>query len=171
MLKNKILPTVVLVTICVVVAILLSVTNSFTSSVIENAQAEKVNEALRVVYPAGESFLPLDIEGKDLPETVTEAYSVNDGGYVFKATVKGYKDGLVILVGIDASGAVTQTKYVESNETNGAEKSLDGAYNGITEGTLTPEIISGSTKTSNAYHTAVKDAFSAFNTLKGGAAK
>ncbi len=167
MLKNKILPTVVLTAICVTVALLLSVANIFTSDVIDKAQKEKVAETLRVVYPAGESFDPVNTEGKGLPESIGEAYIANDGGYVFKATVKGYKSGLVIMVGVTPDGAVTDTKWVDSQETNGAEDMLDGAYNGKKADELEAIIISGSTKTSKGYRDAVNDALNAFEKLKG----
>ncbi len=171
MLKNKILPTVVLTSICIVVALLLALANIFTAPVIERAQNEKVAEALRVVYPEGESFEPLELEGKDLPDSITEAYAVNDGGFVFKAEVKGYKSGLIIMVGVSPDGAITDTKYVESQETNGAEDKLDGAYNGMTAATIDGVIISGSTKTSAGYRNAVSDSLNAYTLLKGESAK
>ena len=167
MLKNKLLPTIVLTSICIVVALVLAVANAFTAPVIEKAQQEKVAEALRVVYPAGDSFESIDLSGRSLPQSITEAYSVNDGGFVFKAEVKGYKDGLVIMIGVNANGAITDTKYVESNETNGAEDMLDGAYNGQSADTLKGVIIGGSTKTSNGYKQAVSDALDAYASLKG----
>lgn len=171
MLKNKILPTVVLTSICVIVALLLALANMFTAPVIERAQKEKVAEALRVVYPEGESFEPIALDGKGLPGNITEAYAVNDGGFVFKAEVSGYKSGLVIMVGVNPDGAITDTKYVESQETNGAENKLDGAYNGMTADNLDGVIIAGSTKTSAGYRDAVSASLSAYAILKGESAK
>lgn len=171
MLKNKILPTVVLTSICIIVALLLALANMFTAPVIEQAQAEKVAKALRIVYPEGESFEPISPEGKGLPEAITEAYAADDGGYVFKAEVKGYKSGLVIMVGVSPDGAITDTKYVESQETNGAEDKLDGAYNGMSAATLEGIIISGSTKTSAGYRDAVSASLTAYSLLKGESTK
>ncbi len=169
MLKNKILPTVVLTSICIVVALLLSVTNSFTSEVIHDAQKDKIAKTLEVVYPASVGFEEISAEGLGLPESISEVFAFADGGYVLKSTVTGYKSGLVILVGIDAEGYIVGTKYVESQETNGAENELDGAYNGKTEAELDTLIISGSTKTSKGYRQAVADSLAAFKILKGGA--
>lgn len=171
MLKNKILPTVVLTSICIVVALLLSVANIFTAPLIEKAQKEKVAKALREVYSAGESFEAVDPTGKGLPESIAEVYSANDGGFVFKSVVRGYKDGLVIMVGVSPDGKITDSKYIESNETNGAEKTLNGAYNGMGAETLDNIVISGSTKTSNAYKQAVTDSLSAYGILKGDSVK
>ena len=171
MLKNKILPTVVLTAICIVVALLLSTANLLTAPVIENAQKEKVAAALREVYPSGESFEPVALDGKGLPESITEAYEANDGGFVFKSAVKGYKDGLVIMVGVSADGKITDSKYIESNETNGAEDKLDGAYNGKSYEDIELVLVGGSTKTSGGYKTAVTDSLAAYGLLSGGGAK
>ena len=171
MVKNKLMPTIVLTAICIIVALVLSVANMFTSTVIEEAQKEKEAEALRVVYPSGESFDPINIEGRGLPASIAEAYAANDGGYVFKAAVAGYKSGLVIMIGVDGNGAITDTKWVESQETNGAEDSLNGAYNGKSASDLEAVIVGGSTKTSNGYHKAVRDALEAFEKLKGDTAQ
>ena len=171
MLKNKILPTVVLTSICIVVALLLALANILTTPRIEHAQKEKVAKTLREVYPEGESFEAVATEGRSLPESIAEVYSANDGGFVFKAEVKGYKNGLVIMVGVSPDGRITDTKYIESNETNGAEKTLNGAYNGKSAEDIETVIITGSTKTSNAYKQAVSDSLSAYDTLKGDSGK
>ena len=171
MVKNKILPTVVLSAICIVVALLLAVANMVTSPIIENAQREKEAKVIRQVYPDGESFESVSLEKNKLPASITEAYAANDGGFVFKAAVKGYKDGLVILVGVSADGKIVDSKYVESQETNGAENKLDGAYNGKTAQDLEAIIISSSTRTSEGYTRAIEDSLSAYGILKGGIAK
>lgn len=168
MLKSKLMPTVVLTAICVTVALLLAVANIFTAPVIEKAQSDKANEALKVVYPAGEDFTSVDIAGRGLPDAVIEAYSVSDGGYVFKMSVTGYKSGLVIMCGIDAEGKITGSKYLESAETNGAEDKIDGQYNGSTLDNLPIILVSGSTKTSDAYLSAIKAAMQAQVILQGG---
>lgn len=154
--------------ICIVVALLLALANMFTAPIIEKAQKEKVAAALREVYPDGESFEAVDISALGLPEVIGEAYAANDGGYVFKATVTGYNSGLVIMCGVDREGKIVDSKYIESNETNGAEAKIDGKYNGQTLDTLSPEIVGSSTKTSNAYHSAVRASLDAFEILTGG---
>ena len=180
--KSKILPLIVLSSICIVVAIVLSVANLFTAPVIEEVQRQKAIEAMQQVYPASESFEEIDISAiAALPEEVKEAYSTSDGGYVFKISVKGYSTGLVIMCGVDAQGRITGSKCIESKETNGAETLLDGAYNGKSSSTISPvfskgsaEHIANSTKTSEAYHDAMKAALASKNMLdawKGGSVK
>ena len=171
MVKNKILPTLTLTAICIIVTLLLAVTNIFTAPDIERAKIKKTEKALREVYANGETFEPLSPKGKGLPESITEIYTFDDGGMVFKATVKGYKDGLVIMVGVSPDGKVTSTKFIESKETNGAEKKLNGAFNGNTADKVEDIIIAGSTKTSTAYKKAVTDSLNAFEILKGDTAK
>ena len=166
MAKNKLIPTIVLTAICIAVALLLSVANIFTAPKIEENQRKKVTEALKEVSPQSESFEELDISSLGLPEEISAVYVSNDGGYVFKASVKGYSTGLIIMCGIDAEGKITGTKYIESNETNGAEKLLDGAYTGLSSGSALPEFIKGSTRTSEAYRTAVELSFKSFEIIK-----
>lgn len=170
--KTKILPTVVLSSICAVVALLLALSNMITAPEIEKAQKKKEAKALQEVYPAGESFDALVVDGLGLPTSITAAYAADNGGYVFKSEVKGYKSGLIIMVGVDAEGRITDTKCVESNETNGAENKLNGAYNGKSaEEELLPVLIGGSTKTSMGYKNAVADSLAAYGILKGDRAK
>ena len=168
MIKNKLMPTVVLTAICVAVALLLAIANLFTAPVSEGAQSDKANEALRVVYPNGEDFTQVDITGRGLPEAVVEAYSVSDGGHVFKMSVVGYKSGLVIMCGVDAEGKITGSKYLESSETNGAEDKIDGTYDGKTLDTLEMTLVGGSTRTSEGYRDAVEAALQAHVILSGG---
>lgn len=171
MLKNKILPTVVLSAICIVVALLLAVANMVTAPEIERAQKEKEAKVIRQVYPRGESFDSVDIQKNKLPQSIIEAYAANDGGFVFKSEVKGYKDGLIVMIGISADGRIVDTKYVASNETNGAEDKLNGAYNGKSADDMETLLIGGSTKTSVGYKNAVSDSLASYEILKGGIVK
>ena len=164
---------IVLTVICICVALALGITNALTVPVIERANAEKTAKLLRQVYPQSESFEPIDPDahkGK-LPESIIEIYLTEDGGFIFKSKVKGFKPDLTILVGIDPTGAVTDTKYLQSSETLSAEDSLDGKYAGATADGFSPEIISGATYTSEGYAQAVSDSLSAFKIMKGGSDK
>lgn len=167
MLKNKILPTVVLASICIIVALVLSVANIFTAPIIKDNQYKATQNALREVYPEGKVFDEKNTADYSFPEEITEIYAADDGGYVFKCSMRGYKKGLVIMVGVSPDGSIKGTKYIESQETNGAEKKLDGVYDGKKLDSLSVEVIGGSTKTSKAYHDAVKISLEAFSSLKG----
>ena len=166
--KLNLMPTVVLSSICIIVALLLSVVNGFTTSVIEGNASNKTNEALAEVLPGASDFTKLDINNYDFYSEVIEAYEADNGGYVFKMSVVGYKAGLVILCGIDADGNVAGSKYLESQETNGAEDSLNGFYDGKNAENIKAEIIAGSTKTSRAYFKAIEVALDSFSVVKEG---
>ena len=138
--KKQIMPTIVLGTILVVVALLLSVVNMVTGPIIEAQRNAAANEALLVVYPDGEGFEELDLATLALPETVTAAYKEKSGGYVFRVTATGYKPGLTVMVGIDAEGKIIGTKCLETQDTFGKEPEIDGQYNGQSLADFTPYI-------------------------------
>ncbi len=167
------MPTIVLSAICLVVALLLSTLNLFTAEIIADAQREKEAAALREVYPGGEfgEDAILDISGYNLSEAVTEVYAEQSGGYVFKLTVKGYKDGLVIMCGIDTDGKILGVKHTASNETYGYEDELNGAYVGKDSSSASLIIATGASaksNTSHAYYRAITAALEAFSIIEGG---
>ena len=166
--KLNLMPTVVLSSICIIVALLLSVVNGFTTAIIEGNSSNKTNEALAEVLPGATDFTKLDINNYDFYSEVIEAYEADNGGCVFKMSVVGYKAGLVILCGVDADGNIAGSKYLESQETNGAEDKLNGFYDGKNAKDLKAEIIAGSTKTSKAYFKAVEVALDSFSVVKEG---
>ena len=77
-------PTLVLCTICLVVALLLSGVNTITGPIIEAAQNAAANEALLEVLPDGKNFEELSLT-PDYPAIVTAGYKA-DGGFVFQMT-------------------------------------------------------------------------------------
>ena len=75
----------VLSVIGIILALVLGGVNILTAPVIAEAERIKTLEALSEVYTTAESFDKIDIAKIDgLPETVTEVYRANDGGYVVK---------------------------------------------------------------------------------------
>lgn len=169
---NKHLKSVLALTIiCVIVSILLAVTNMLTAPIIEKQEASAVNDALVVVLPNGEDFEQVDISSYKLPETITEAYKEKNGGYVIKLQTTGYDVGFVILCGIDKDGVVKGATTISSKETLGYEKSYGEK---LIEKNISDidsvETIAGATKTTSAYKSAVKDALNAFTILNGGTA-
>ena len=170
--KQNIKPTIVLGTICLAVALLLSAINMVTSPIIEAQRNAAANEALLVVLPDGEGFEELDISALALPDAVVKAWKETTGkGYVFQMSVAGYQPGLVIMCGVDAEGKITGSKYLESNETYGLEAKLDQAYNGKTIENAELIIAAGASNnsaTSKAYYEAVKAALQANVIVSGG---
>lgn len=161
--KNKLMPTIVLTCICIIVALLLAVVNTITAPKIEQLQYEKEQAALAKVYPNGNNFV--DISTDRLPASVTKAYTEDGGGYVFQMTVTGYKSGLIIMCGIDPDGNVTGADFIKSSETLSAEVGLGQSYIGQNSDSFEPILVSGATKTTNAYANAIKAALEAYEIL------
>lgn len=165
---NKLKPTITLLSICLIVALLLSAVNLVTEPIITARAEAAANEALREVLPSGTSFTKLELTD-NLPSAVTDVWQAPEG-YVFKTSTKGYADGMIIMCGVDMSGAVTGSKCLSSNETYGFENKLDGAYDGEMLDNLELIIAAGASKnsaTSNGYHDGIEAALQAFAILGG----
>ena len=113
--KNVFMPAIVLCSICVVVALLLSGVNMITGPIIAAQQNAAANEALLEVLPEGKNFEEIEITS-DYPAIVTAGYKA-DGGFVFQMNVTGKSAGLVIMCGIDSEGKVVGTKVIANEET------------------------------------------------------
>ena len=160
---------VALTVICAVVAVLLAATNFITAPVIEANDAAAANKALLVVMPGGTGFEPVDISSYTLPSTVNEVFKEANGGYVVKLTTAGYSTGMVIMVGVDASGTVTGATCLGSSETLGYEKTYGETTVGATLETVDSlDTIAGATRTTEGYKNAVKDALNTAVIMGGG---
>ena len=167
--KKHIGSAISLTVICAVVALLLAFTNHITAPIIEEQQNAEKNKALLVVMPNGKDFQKIDIGEYDLPETITEAYSETNGGYVFTMSTKGYAAGLVLMCGVDAEGKVTGATYISSNETLGAEKTYGDNLKGADIKSIdSVDTVTSATMTTAAYKSAVKDALGAVIIIGGG---
>lgn len=167
--KKSIVSVISLTAICLVVSVLLATANAFTAPIIEEAEKKAANEALLVVMPDGEGFEEIDISSYTLPGTVTEVYKEKNGGYVFKMTTSGYSSGLIIMCGVGKDGKITGAVCLASSETLGAEKEYGKLFDGADiEKTDLIDTVSGATKTTSAYKSAIKDALNSFVILNGG---
>ena len=171
--KKHIMPTVVLGSICLIVALMLSLINSITAPIIENAQNEAANEALLVVLPDGKKFEEITLDAT-YPAVITKGYKA-DGGFVFQANVTGKSSGLIVLIGIDSEGKIVGTKVIADQETDTydvnvfpAVEGTDGAYKGMDLDNFAPHLVTGATLTSKAYGEAVKAALQSFVLASGG---
>lgn len=171
--KKQIMPTVVLGSICLIVALMLSLINSITAPMIEAAQNAAANEALLVVLPDGKNFEEITLDAS-YPAVITKGYKA-DGGYVFQANVTGKNSGLIILIGIDTEGKIVGTKVIADQETDDYDAKVfpnlegtDGAYKGMNLDNFAPHLVSGATLTSRAYGDAIKAALQAAS-IAGGA--
>lgn len=167
--KNHIKTVISLTAICAVVSLLLALTNAITAPVIKEQENAAVNETLAEVLPNGEEFKAIDISSYTLPETVAEAYSEKNGGYVFKMITAGYGSNFIIMCGINSDGKVTGATTISSTETLGVEATYgEGLVDATAETIESVETVAGATKTTAAYKGAVKDALNAAVILGGG---
>ena len=171
--KINLKPILVLCSICLAVALMLSLINSITAPIIEANQAAAANEALLEVLPNGKNFTALTIDDT-YPAPITMGYRA-DGGYVFTATVTGKSSGLVIMCGIDESGRIVSTKVLADQETDSYDEKVfplvegtSGKYVGMELSTFEPFLVSGATLTSRAYSEAIKAILQAFVIANGG---
>ena len=171
--KKHIMPTVVLGSICLIVALMLSLINSITAPIIEEAQNAAANEALQIVLPDGKNFEEITLDAT-YPAVITKGYKA-DGGFVFQASVTGKSSGLIVLVGIDSDGKIVGTKVIADQETDTydvnvfpAVEGTDGAYKGMDLDNFAPYLVTGATLTSKAYGEAVKAALQSFVLASGG---
>ena len=167
--KNHIKNVLSLTIICAVVALLLALTNSITAPIIKEHENSAVSDALINVLPIGEDFQTVDISKFTLPQTVEEAYSEKNGGYVIKLRTAGYGSDLILMCGIDKDGVVAGVDYISGNETLGYEETYGEKLKNATIDTVEDvETIAGATKTTGAFKGAIKDALNAAVILGGG---
>lgn len=164
---NKIKPIISLCLICAITVLALAVINLITAPEIEKYQEQKTLDSLLEVMPDGGTFTSVDTKGQ--AAEITDIFKSENGGYVFRVKVKGFKSGMVVLCGINADGKITGAKCLESSETYGAEKTIGSSYVGKDLANYSDTaLVSGATKTSTGYKNAVKIALEAFDKLTGG---
>ena len=113
----------------------------------------------------------IDRDSPSKLESVLEAFTASNGGAVVKLTATGYGPDMIIMCGVDASGNVTGTVCLSSNETLGVEKTYGDTLKGATIDTIDGiATVSGATMTTGAYKNAVKDAINTATILGGGSA-
>ena len=160
----------VTVCICVVVTLMLAITNSVTAPIIAKNQSAAANAALLEVMPEGTGFEVMDLSTYTLPVTVVEVHQETSGlGYVVKLVTSGYGSDMVIMCGVKNDGVITGAVCISSNETLSKEKTYGENFAGKdAAGVEAVDTISGATKTTEAYKNAIKDAMNTTIILGGG---
>ena len=162
--KQNIMPTAVLLIICLVSTVILALLNMLTAPVVEAAEKEAVAESLRVVLPGGEFGDPEEL-GEDVPDTVTAIYrDVNGKGHVVTVLTRGYVGDIAVTVGVDSEGKVIKAVVTKESESHGKAgmDSYTDRFTGLdSEGVADAELFSGATISSTAIKGAVSDALAA----------
>jgi hypothetical protein len=119
--------------------------------------------------PNGEGFESVEFDAEKLPKTIKEVFKEKNGGYVFNMETTGYGAGLLIMCGINADGTFSGVVCLGSSETLGHKKTFGANFAGKdAAGVDAVDTISGATKTTGAFKSAVKDALNAAIILGGG---
>lgn len=183
--KEILVPAVSLFVICLVVTVLLAITNNVTQPKIEQLAIETQNKTKQLVLNDASSFSEEKTVEKDgVSYTYYEGLSQSDEiiGYVFKTSAKGYGGDIDLMVGIDASGTVKGVSILTINETaglgmNAKNDSFLSQYNGkssqlsvIKNGTADDseiQALTGATITSKAVTSAVNIALDLYAETDG----
>lgn len=127
-----------LTVISLVVAALLGLVNSVTEDKIAEANREKTEKAMmdvvEVSNPAFSEALPVSEEmaaaAQDFSAQVAEVYQVLDGdtaaGYAVKVSASGSQGTIVMMVGVNAEGAVTGVSVISHSETSNIGTKITG---------------------------------------------
>ena len=171
MMKDYVIPIVVLAAICLFVSGALAAVNHITEPVITQAEAERAEEARKRIIPEADEFIQLVIE--ELPEgnAVREVYGTsNDVGFIFVVSPKGYNGNIEIMCGIDPEGRIIMTETLKHAETKGISDPVFAAqdrYKGEDSSLGGIDAISGATKSFLAYRKGISDAFEVFEIVMG----
>ncbi|MBQ7661003.1 MAG: FMN-binding protein [Clostridia bacterium] len=168
--NNRAKSILVLTLICLIVTALLAFVNLVTAPVIEESNAQKVQNSLRSALPAADGFVALDLTG-DMPTTVTGVYQAENGsGYAVTLKTKSQysSDKMGLTVGIGADGkiaGIVLTSYYESKDF-GKESYPKTYLDADADTYASVSLVSGVTYSSTAFRNAVGDAFTAYQIIK-----
>ena len=167
--KDFVMPILVLSLICLFVSGVLAIGNAVTQPVIREAAAQRAEAARREVMPHAEDFVLIEAEG--LPKTITEVFgTTNNVGFVFMISVTGYGGDIKIICAIDPDGIIIKTVTLAQTETAGIATPVfdqEIQYRGKDRYLHGIDAVSGATITFNAYKNGIRDAFEAFEIVKG----
>ena len=169
--KKTLMPTIVLVSICVLVAALLGAVNMLTAPEIEKNALKKEQEALFAVFTDEEDGFDKLENLENLPETVTAVYKARGGkGYaVALSTTSSYSTApMTFVLGVDVDGKVVGVKLTGYYETKDFGNKYPDSFIGKTEADYADvETVSGVTYSSSAFRAAVGDAITATKIANG----
>lgn len=157
--------------ICLVISGALAITNSITEPIIASAAELRETTARNEVIPGAEAYERIRTGG--LPASIREAFrATNDVGYVFIVTTSGYGGDVRIICGVGPDGKVIHSRALEHAETKGlgsmiTAPSFSDQFDGMGIDQLDDiDAITGATISTRAYVDAVRDALTAFETVR-----
>lgn len=123
--KEILLPTIVLLVICVVSAALLGGTNMLTKDKIASIEAEIKAQAMQKVMAEADSFSDSVVVDEKLEYSVAMDKDGNKLGYAFTVSDSGYGGEISVMVGIGTDGKVSKVEVIAAdNETPGLGQNI-----------------------------------------------
>lgn len=182
--KEILIPAVSLFIICVVVTVLLALTNSVTSPKIAQLKVDTENNTKKVVLSEADKFseaLKTSLDGTEYDYFEGLADNGDLIGYVFSTKAKGYGGDISIMVGVDTQGTVKGVQILSISETAGlgmnaknesflnqfVGKSGEIGVNKHSASDTEIQALTGATITSKAMATAVNTALSLYAQVGG----
>ncbi len=183
--KEYVMPTIVLVIICFVVTFSLVTTYKVTAPIIK-ATAEKSAEIAREEVLSGSGGFELvasleqavgNTSGKiKIIDNIIDIYKANNkNGYVITSSDKGYGGEIVIITGFSTDGLIQKVMFLEQEETPGVgtkagKDPFTDQFIGLdnVQSVESVDTISGATISSKAVKRAVATAFEEMSILKEG---
>lgn len=177
--KEKIMPPLILMLICIVVSGVLALTYNLTYVDNTGVMTTKLQKSCEDIFGEGDYKIltKKGDDGKVIPLVFEDENAIitDEKGNVLIEIVKtGYKlDGIHVLVGINANGEVSGVSFISILETPGLgskikDKSFTDKFLSITspEDVDTVDVISGATYSSKGMKMAVKSALEIYNNNK-----
>lgn len=123
--KEILLPTIVLLVICVVSAALLGGTDMLTKDKIASIEAEIKAQAMQKVMADADSFSDAIVVDEKLEYSVALDKDGKKLGYAFTVSDSGYGGEISIMVGIGTDGKVSKVEVIAAdNETPGLGQNI-----------------------------------------------
>ncbi len=182
--KEIIIPTVVMILICLVVTVALSGTNLITKDKIQKIQKSQQDESMREVLPADEYA---EKTGSSNNQDYTYYIATKSGetsGYIFVTTEKGYGGDVKVMTAVSTNGSIEAVKVLDvSEETPGlgqntgkeiwysqfsginARGEISVQKSGASKETATVNAVTGATISSTAVTKAVNKAVSYYSEI------
>lgn len=110
--------------ICLIAALTLSMTYSFSRDRIEYQKKLEINNAQQSIFPDA-NFERIDIsENESKNKSIIDIYSVKNGkneeiGLIAIASTQGYSGSIYFVVGINSDGSIKDVRITEQTETPG----------------------------------------------------
>jgi len=173
--KNIFIPTIALFIICLVVTVVLAITNDVTKDKIVEMEDKSQTDALSEVLPSAVDFVEKDSDTETAHYVALNAAG-ETMGYIFTTSSKGYGGDVSVMTAIAPDGEIISVKVLSvADETPGLGQNAQNnnwantQFSGKSDNVDINDIdaLSGATITSKAVTTAVDEALQLYSQIGG----